>query len=137
MAGIRIALAIALPIACAVVPLHAAALQSAPLMQRSVSVDNAMDFHELERRALAEVPYIKKMEIRDALLKVDGYDAQGMKVKIYMDRRSGGVLSREIKYDKHGPFGRDGWRFQQGMQSGYPMPPPGRRGQGAAPATFP
>lgn len=89
---------------------------------RSVPIDDARDFRELERLAMGEVPYIKKMEVRDLLLKVDGFNEQGMKVKVYMDRRTGNVLSREIKYDKHGPFGKHGWRYFQGAHGGYPAP---------------
>lgn len=92
-----------------------------PPMYQTVPVENARDFHELERLAMAEVPYIKKMEVRDMLLKVDGFDAQGMKVKIYMDRRTGSVLSREVKYDKHGPFGKHGWRYFQNQGAHYPV----------------
>lgn len=92
-----------------------------PPMYQTVPVENARDFRELERLAMAEVPYVKKMEVRDMLLKVDGFDAQGMKVKIYMDRRTGNVLSREVKYDKHGPFGKHGWRYFQNQGAHYPV----------------
>ncbi len=122
MIRIRTFMPFALAIACAAAAMPALALQYPPPVQRPVPVDNALDFRELERLAIREVPHIKKMEIRDALLKVDGYDAQGMKVKVYMDRRNGSVLSREIKYDKHGPFGRQGWPAQYGG-AGYPAVP--------------
>lgn len=111
-----------------------------PPLQRTVPVDDARDFRELERLALAEVPYIKKMEMRDLLLKVDGFDQQGMKIKIYMDRRTGHVLSRELKYDKHGPFGKHGWQSFHGRQGPYPMalPPASMRGtQDVPPAGYP
>lgn len=117
-----------------------------PPIYQSAPVEHARDFHELERMAMAEVPYIKKMEVRDMLLKVDGFDAQGMKVKLYMDRRTGNVLSREVKYDKHGPFGKQGWRYFQNQHSQYPaqLPPqqaPQQMRQpvssGTSPARFP
>ena len=103
--------------------LPAVAQQPAPVLQRTVPVQGARDFAELERMALAEVPYVKKIEIRDLLLKVDGFNEQGMKVKLYMDRRTGAVLSRELKYDKHGPFGKNGWQFMQGQQGNWPQAP--------------
>jgi len=122
MTRIRTLMPFALAIACAGASMHSFAFQSPQPVQRPVQVENALDFRELERLATREVPHIRKMEIRDALLKVDGYDAQGLKVKVYMDRRNGSVLSREIKYDKHGPFGRQGWPAQYGTP-GYPVTP--------------
>ncbi len=135
MTRIRTFLPLALAVACAGASMPTLAFQSPQPGPRPVPMENARDFRELERLALVEVPYIKKMEIRDALLKVDGYDAQGLKVKVYMDRRNGNVLSREVKYDKHGPFGRHGWA--QYPQSAYPAPPVGGRVQGVAPARSP
>ena len=73
-----------------------------------VSTAGSMPFEQLERLAVQHVPYIKKLEVRDLLLKVDGFDEQGMKVKVHLDRRTGDLLSREVKYDKHGPFGKHG-----------------------------
>lgn len=140
---ITVPLLIAAIAAGSMLPATAAAQQPPPpTVYRTVPIDDARDFRELERLALAEVPYIKKMEVRDLLLKVDGFDAQGMKVKIYMDRRTGNVLSREVKYDKHGPFGKHGWRYFQGQQMSYPAPAPQRPVQqpaqgGTAPARFP
>lgn len=99
----------------------------APHLSRTVPVQGARDFAELERLAMAEVPYIRKLEVRDLLLKVDGFDEQGMKVKLYMDRRTGAVLSRELKYDKHGPFGKHGWQHPHGayrsQPGAWPQPP--------------
>lgn len=73
--------------------------------------DNVMSFEQLEKRARAEVPFIHEIKVRDLLLQVKGYDNEGRKVKLTMDRRTGAVLSHEIKYDKHsrgymrGPMG--------------------------------
>lgn len=99
---------------------HAQVHPPGPQMSRTVPVDGARDFAELERLAMTEVPYIKKLEIRDLLLKVDGFNEEGMKVKVYMDRRTGAVLSRELKYDKHGPFGKHGWQFHRGGHAPHP-----------------
>lgn len=90
-----------------------------------VSTAGSMSFEELERHAVQYVPYIKKMEMRDLLMKVDGYDQQGMKVKVHLDRRTGDLLAREVKYDKHGPFGKHGYPHVQGWvhpRPGYPQP---------------
>jgi hypothetical protein len=104
--GTRVLCVLALAGGCAGVAIAVNQTPPAPQPARSTPPQNVRDFAELERMAMAEVPYIKEIEVRDLLLKVEGHDAQGMKVKLYMDRRTGQVLSREVKYDKRGPFGR-------------------------------
>lgn len=108
-----------------------------------ISTASTLPFEQLERHALTHVPYIKKLEVRDLLLKVDGYDQQGMKVKVHLDRRTGDLLTREVKYDKHGPFGKHGYGAVRGWAyppAGYPQPTqaPGARppAGGVAPRTY-
>lgn|GEM_PF-1079382 len=60
-----------------------------------------LSFEQLERIAAREVPHITELEIKDLTLKAKGYDAQGMKVDVLLDRRDGYVLSRRVKYPKH------------------------------------
>ncbi|TWT17461.1 hypothetical protein FQY83_16965 [Luteimonas marina] len=60
-----------------------------------------LSFEQLERIAAREVPHITELEIKDLTLKVKGYDAQGMKLDVLLDRRDGYVLSRRVKYPKH------------------------------------
>lgn len=60
-----------------------------------------LGFDELEQIVIAEGITPTKLEARDLLLKVEGLDADGRKVKLYLDRRSGDVLSRELKLGKH------------------------------------
>lgn len=60
-----------------------------------------LSFEQLERIAAREVPHITELEIKDLTLKVKGYDAQGMKLDVLLDRRDGYVLSRQVKYPKH------------------------------------
>lgn len=51
---------------------------------------------DLERVAQNQGIQVKEMKVRDLLLKVEGYDAQGRKVELYLDRRNGEVLSRQF-----------------------------------------
>lgn len=67
-----------------------------------ISTTGALGLDELERRVTAEGIQVREMEIRDLLLKVEGYDSQSRKVKVVIDRRSGEILSRETKLPKSG-----------------------------------
>jgi hypothetical protein len=60
-----------------------------------------LPFEQLERIAAREIAHVTELEVRDLLLKAKGYDAQGMKVEVLLDRRDGYVLSRRVKMPKH------------------------------------
>lgn len=60
-----------------------------------------LPFEQLERIAAREMAHVTELEVRDLLLKAKGYDAQGMKVEVLLDRRDGYVLSRRVKMPKH------------------------------------
>ncbi|KAF1685671.1 hypothetical protein B1992_10730 [Pseudoxanthomonas broegbernensis] len=60
-----------------------------------------LPFEQLERIAAGEMAHVTELEVRDLLLKAKGFDAQGMKVEVLLDRRDGYVLSRRIKAPKH------------------------------------
>lgn len=60
-----------------------------------------LPFEQLERIAAREIAQVTELEVRDLLLKAKGYDAQGMKVEVLLDRRDGYVLSRRVKVPKH------------------------------------
>ena len=60
-----------------------------------------LPFERLERLASSEIAHVTELEVRDLILKAKGYDAEGMKVEVLMDRRDGSVLSRRVKYPKH------------------------------------
>lgn len=60
-----------------------------------------LSFEQLERIAAREMAQVTELEVRDLLLKAKGYDAQGMKVELLLDRRDGYVLSRRVKVPKH------------------------------------
>lgn len=60
-----------------------------------------LSFEQLERIAAREMAQVVELEVKDLTLKAKGYDAQGMKVDVLLDRRDGYVLSRRVKYPKH------------------------------------
>lgn len=55
---------------------------------------------EIESRASAQGIEIKEIELRNLLVEVEGRDANAQKVQLLIDRRSGEVLSREVKAPK-------------------------------------
>lgn len=74
--------------------------------EAGVSLAGAMSLDEIERRVSSQGLRITEIEIKDLLVKVEGIDAQGRKVKQVVDRRSGEVLSQSIKLPKHQQYGR-------------------------------
>jgi hypothetical protein len=50
---------------------------------------------EIESRLIAQGITIREIELRDALVEVEGRDAQGRKVELLLDRRSGEILSQK------------------------------------------
>lgn len=79
----------------------ATARQAAAPNAQLVSSANVLSLAELEKRASVQVPDIREMEVEGLLLKVEGYDTQGRKVKLVVDRRNGSVLSHRVKPSKH------------------------------------
>lgn len=65
-----------------------------------ISTAGVLSHEELERRLASEGVHITKMEIRDLLLFVSGYDSSQRRVKLAVDRRNGMVLAREYKLGK-------------------------------------
>lgn len=83
---------------------HVAFAQSAaprPYVETTRPTAAVLPFEQLERIATREIAHVTELEVRDLLLKAKGYDAQGMKVEVLLDRRDGYVLSRRVKVPKH------------------------------------
>ena len=53
---------------------------------------------EIESKLVAQGIRVREMEVKDKVLEVEGDDAQGRKIELLVDRRSGEVLSR--KHDR-------------------------------------
>jgi len=50
---------------------------------------------EIESRLTAQGITIREIELRDVVVEVEGRDAQGRKVELLLDRRSGEILSQK------------------------------------------
>lgn len=59
-----------------------------------------LSLDEIESRATAEGVQVKDIEVQDRLVEVEGRDASAQKVKLVYDRKTGEVLSREVKAPK-------------------------------------
>lgn len=52
---------------------------------------------DLERVVENQGVHVKSAKVRDLLLRVEGVDAQGRKVELMVDRRTGEILSRQLQ----------------------------------------
>ncbi|MBS0514462.1 MAG: PepSY domain-containing protein [Proteobacteria bacterium] len=59
-----------------------------------------LSLDDIESRASAQGIQVKDIEVRDRLVEVEGRDASAQKVKLVYDRKTGEVLSREVKVQK-------------------------------------
>lgn len=55
-----------------------------------------LSLSEIESRLSAEGIKVREVEVRDLLLEVEGYDADGREIEVMVDRRSGEILSRRF-----------------------------------------
>ena len=51
---------------------------------------------DLESRMTAQGITIREIELRDHVAEIEGRDAQGRKIELLVDRRSGEILSRKL-----------------------------------------
>jgi hypothetical protein len=51
---------------------------------------------DIETRLTAQGIKIREIEIKDLVVEVEGRDAQGRKIELLMDRRSGEILSQKL-----------------------------------------
>lgn len=56
---------------------------------------NLLSLGDLEQRMAAQGITIKEIELKQLVAEIEGKDAQGRKVELMVDRRSGEVLSRK------------------------------------------
>ncbi|HEX7916029.1 PepSY domain-containing protein [Rudaea sp.] len=66
----------------------------------SAAAPGLLSLDEIESRASAEGVQVKDIEVQDRLVEVKGRDASAQKVKLVYDRKTGEVLSREVKAPK-------------------------------------
>jgi len=58
---------------------------------------NALTIADIESRMAAQGISIKEVEMEGLLVEVEGFDTNGNKVELVLDRRSGEILSRKVK----------------------------------------
>jgi cytoskeletal protein RodZ len=61
---------------------------------------NVLSIADIESRMLAQGITITEIEVQDLLVEVEGYGADGRKVELVLDRRSGDTLSQKVKTKK-------------------------------------
>ena len=59
------------------------------------AVAKMLGLGEIESRLTAQGITIREIELRDVVVEVEGRDAQGRKVELLLDRRSGEILSQK------------------------------------------
>lgn len=73
-----------------------AALAQTPPANRAAAPANVLGLGEIESRLSAEGIKIKELKVRDTVLEIDGYDAQGREIDLVVDRSTGKIVSRKF-----------------------------------------
>ncbi len=71
--------------------------QTAPASNQVAIPANVLSITEIETRVKSQGITIKEIELEGLLAEVEGFDAEGRKVEIVLDRRSGETLSHKVK----------------------------------------
>lgn len=74
----------------------AISVQAQPLDGNAAAKPGTIGIENLEEIAQQQGIRVREMKVRDLLLKVEGVDAQGRKVELILDRRTGEVMSRRL-----------------------------------------
>ena len=87
-------------LSCAVltVAMTLGAASGLALAQETAAPPKLLTLTEIESKLVAQGIRVREMEVKDKVLEVEGDDAQGRKIELLVDRRSGEVLSR--KHDR-------------------------------------
>lgn len=70
--------------------------QSTPAPRTAASSENLLGLGEIESRLSAQGITIKEIELRNKLAEIEGYDANGRKIELVLDRRNGETLSQKF-----------------------------------------
>jgi hypothetical protein len=57
---------------------------------------DVLSLGDIETRLTAQGIQIREVEIKDLVVEVEGRDAQGRKIELLVDRRSGEILSQKL-----------------------------------------
>jgi len=63
--------------------------------QTPAQTSTLLGLGEIESRMTAQGITIKEIELRDRVAEVEGHDANGRKIELLLDRRTGEILSRK------------------------------------------
>jgi hypothetical protein len=85
---------LAAALALAATPFLSFAQEPAVTPAPAATTPEVLSLTEIESRLKAEGIRVKEIEVKDKVLEVEGYTAQGAKVELIVDRRSGEILSR-------------------------------------------
>lgn len=72
--------------------------QTASPQPAATTAANLLSLGEIENRLGSQGIKIREIEVRDLLLEIEGFDAQGREIEIVVDRRTGETLSH--KFDR-------------------------------------
>lgn len=77
--------------------LGVAAAQTTPAQKPVVAAaDNLLSMSDIESRLSAQGIKVREVEVRNVVLEVEGYDADGREVELLVDRRNGEILSHQF-----------------------------------------
>jgi peptidase YpeB-like protein len=74
----------------------ATAAAEQPAAPAASATAKLLSLTDIEGRLTAQGIRMKEMEVHDKVLEVEGVDAQGRKIDLIVDRRSGEILSRKF-----------------------------------------
>jgi hypothetical protein len=71
-------------------------LLAATASAQTTTTNPPLSLGDLEGRMTAQGITIREIELRDNVAEIEGHDAQGRKIELLVDRRSGEILSRKV-----------------------------------------
>ena len=72
------------------------AVSAVVLAQAPATSSNVLSIADIETRMTAQGISIREIELRDLVAEVEGRDANGRKIELLVDRRSGEILSKKL-----------------------------------------
>jgi hypothetical protein len=76
-------------------PAHAQTPTTSDTRPTAAAPAGTLSLGEIENRLSAQGITIRELEVRDRVVEVEGRDANGKKVEVILDRRSGEILSQK------------------------------------------
>ena len=79
-----------------VLAIQVGAQQASPPAPAATAPAGVLSLGDIESRLTAQGIKIRELELRDLVVEVEGRDAQGRKVELLVDRRTGEILSQKL-----------------------------------------